>query len=381
MAQWNDFPGEIQLAILSFCCNDIVAEFRNSLKSNSLSQHPYNLVRQLKNLVWPETPQSLKSFASVLKTCRNVYHIVSNEVRVEENSSPGQILQRLQYAGMGKLERALHSSRQYPYSMLDESCYIHFMYRILGCFWKNPIAFDEDNRFGWLLRRIPQRSRLILIPHLQPWLLYETAKADEAGTPDASEDEDEDEEFDGDDCPWSEEPAIDSDRGLTLTVGVSGNLDHCRHLKLEQGTFSTFEEPLAIVSIAGLATDSAEKEIDSHKPAHPNFDRNCYPDLPVLCDVRDDEPDTWWLFPPEDFYPAKVKGEDCGLAENENHWFLVNYERRMLYMGPGGYEAYYWDDVWDIPAKQPQPLTTSSRTGPKLRDKGVQTESCLSLGE
>ena len=68
------------------------------------------------------------------------------------------------------------------------------------------------------------------------------------------------------------------------------------------------------------------------------------------------------------------------MAEYENHWFLVNYKLRKLYMGPNGTEAYYWDNVWDIPSRQspPNPRTRSQRN---LVDKEVQTKNYAKYGE
>jgi len=143
-------------------------------------------------------------------------------------------------------------------------------------------------------------------------LLYETAKEDEADTSDSSEYEDEDEfsHLDGETWAWSEKVTLRSEKvGFTLTLGVSGNLDHCRHMRLEQGVFRIFEEPLAIVSIAGLARVSTERDTDDHELVQRSFGRDCDPDLPVVCDIGDDEPDTWWLFPPDDFYDIEVDGD------------------------------------------------------------------------
>ena len=214
-------------------------------------------------------------------------------------------------------------------------------------------------------------------PHLEPWLLFEKAK-DDMDNIDSGEDEDDDELLNGKTWPWSERLTNGSKKApFTLTLGVSGNLDHCREMRLEQGAFCIYEEPLAIVSIAGLAGEATKTETDDEL-VQQTLDRSCDPDLPVVCDIRDDELDTWWLFPPEDFYHTKVDGEKYGRAEYYNHWFLVNYERRKLYMGPDGTEAYHWDDLWDIPAQRPRPLNRSSRIRPKLVDKEVQTESCSS---
>jgi hypothetical protein len=161
-------------------------------------------------------------------------------------------------------------------------------------------------------------------------------------------------------------------------------------MRLEEGQFFTDDDKLDVVSIAGVLNKPAkrisdERELDENELQHEfqqqRFDRSCDPYLPVLCDIRESEPDTWWLFPPEDYFYTTIDDEDCGLAEYQNHWFLVNYKLRTLYMGPNGTEAYYWDNVWDIPARQLRAKARTSSSRRTLVDKEVQTESHSTYGE
>jgi len=371
------------------------------LDVDPFGHRPHHLAEELKTLAWPEPPRSLLFFASALKTCRTFNNILSNEVQIE-NSSPGRVLQRLQYHGMNELAQTLHLRSGWHRSLLDESCYIHFIYRKVGSFWKNPMIFDQENCFGIgeFLMGIPQLSRLILIPHLQPWLLYETGQEEEediliSDREDEGEGEDEDESpLVPENCHSCEIVTTDSkSTGRILTLGVGGNLDHCHYMCLEEGQFEKDDNELDIVSIAGVPSNPAkgvpderdldEHELDDDELVQQTLHRSCDPELPVLCDIRDSEPDTWWLFPPEDYYHTRVDGdeEDSGLAEYENHWFLVNYKLRKLYMGPNGTEAYYWDNVWDIPARKPRPKPRTSQSRRNLTDKEVQTESHSSYGE
>jgi hypothetical protein len=193
------------------------------------------------------------------------------------------------------------------------------------------MVFDSENRFCMFLMTIPQLSRLILIPHLQPWLLYKTGQ------------EEEEDSF--------------------ISGGGDGG----------EGE----DDALDVVSIAGVANKPAtrrcdyggldEKEFHEYMLVQQKFDPTCNHELPVLCDIRESEPDTWWLFPPEDCYTTTVDNE---------HWFLVNYKLRKLYMGPNGTEAYYWDNVWDIPARQPRAKARTSSSRRSLVDKaGADRES------
>jgi len=403
MAAWYDLPREIQHNILSIYCEDLVADFSDSLEADPWGTRPYSLVKELKTLAWPEPPTPLVFFASALKTCRNFYNIISDEIRIEDDSSPGRVLQRHQYDGMRELARNLRSHSRWQVGLLDESCYVHFIYRKVGCFWKNPMIFDTVNRFCTFLMTIPRLSRLILIPHLQPWLVHETGQEEEedsiisdSGDEGEGEDEDEDEELFENPLDAVKYDASSNVRsrsqhtGRVLTLGVGGNLDHCQHMRLEEGQFFTDDDKLDVVSIAGVLNKPAkrisdERELDENELQHEfeqqRFDRSCDPYLPVLCDIRESEPDTWWLFPPEDYFYTTIDDEDCGLAEYQNHWFLVNYKLRTLYMGPNGTEAYYWDNVWDIPARQLRAKARTSSSRRTLVDKEVQTESHSTYGE
>jgi hypothetical protein len=400
MATWYELPREVQHSILSIYCRDLVTDFSDSLELDPWGYQPHHLAKELKTLAWPEPPTPLVFFASALKTCRNFYNILSEEISIEDDSSPGRVLQRLQYDGMNELARNLHSRSGRHVSLLDESCYVHFIYRTVGCFWKNPMVFDTENRFCDFLMTIPQLSRLILIPHLQPWLLYETGQEEEedsiiSDSGDDGEDRDEEPFENPLDAVKYDAPSNIGSRskhtGRVLTLGVGGNLDHCHHMRLEEGRFFTDDDGLDVVSIAGVPNKTAksisdereldEHELDEHELVQQSFDRSCDPELPVLCDIRDSEPDTWWLFPPEDYYYTTVDDEHCGLAEYQNHWFLVNYKLRKLYMGPNGTEAYHWDRVWDIPARQPRAKARTSPSRRTLVDKEVQTESHSTYGE
>jgi len=316
MATWHDFPREIQHTILSIYCEDLVRDFRDSLELDPWGQRPHQLAKELKTLASPEPPQSLVFFASALKTCRNFYNILSNEIQIEDHSSPGGVLQRLQYDGMSKLARTLYSRSTWYGGLLDESCYVQFIYRKVGCSWKNPMVFDKENLFGEFLMSIPQLSRLILIPHRESWLLYETGQEDEKDDL-ISDSEDEEGEFESpleaENCDMSKSVCNrPKQTDFILTLGVGGNLDHCHHMRLEEGQFATDDEALDIASIAGVPSipekgisdelKLGEHESDEHELVQQSFDRSCDPELPVHCDIGDSGPDTWWLFPPEDYF-------------------------------------------------------------------------------
>ena len=148
---------------------------------------------------------------------------------------------------------------------------------------------------GWII----QESRLILVPLLEPWLLRHAQNVDEG--------------------EGGEEQTVER-------IGVEGDREDCTFMFLRRGSYKVFDY---IYSIAEVTQGNEESEGDFPP---------CGQDLSLLGDIRDSLPDTWWLFPADDY----------GIAIDENQWTLVNYQQKKIYSGPTASSGYTWiDGVWD----------------------------------
>jgi hypothetical protein len=108
---------------------------------------------------------------------------------------------------------------------------------------------------------------------------------------------------------------------------MGGDIDNRCIIRLEQGSLEMTEGPLDIVSIAGVAMEASENP-------HPVTGKQpCDLRLPVFCDIRESERNTWRLFPPEDyFYPHTVDehGDCYPLAVESRRGSGVDTSRLLL---------------------------------------------------
>jgi hypothetical protein len=291
MAKWHDLPLEIRDSILSCFCADIVAEFAE-LGFGPWENEAYEWIPD-ESSEWPKSPECLYSFSSALRTCRYFHNTITNHIKINGETS-GVILQREQHM---RVRAILDLQRDDPASVLVR---VGLLYVVAGCFWRNPIVYEDFNFLDDVLVWITPISRMMLIPHLEPWLLCHARP--------------------------TESPA-----SLIIRVGVGGDIDNCLWMQLREGSLRVEGSILSIVSIAGVATlDDPIDEDDEFPP--------CDQNLPALLDIKNSPPDTWWFFPPE----------DLGVAVDEMQWSLVNYRRQKIYSGPDGSWGRYWKDIWNV---------------------------------
>jgi hypothetical protein len=297
MAKWHDFPPEVQRLILRRFCADLVVDFTNS-HINPWENVEYTFDSE-ESGVWPKQPETLFSFSSALQTCRYFHHTITDDIKLNGESTD-VLLQRQQHQVIRDI-----LNRQYddPASILLE---VGFLYTLAGCFWKNPIVFEDRSVLDAVLAWLEPSSRMMLIPHLETWLLYH-ARPNVAS-------------------------ASDGPVNAIITVGVGGDVEDCLWMRLKEGSLKLSGSILSIATIAGVVAD---EEVDNDKNESPPCDPNIF----VLRDIKNSDPNTWWFFPPEDF----------GIAVDEMEWTLVNYRLQKIYCGPEGSWGRYWEDVWDVP--------------------------------
>jgi hypothetical protein len=158
----------------------------------------------------------------------------------------------------------------------------------------------------------------MLIPHLEPWLLYHAR------------------------------PNLTIIGGPIIVVGVGGDVKYCQSIHLIEGALKLHDPEFPIVSIAGVSFPDSPDDEEGVPLGAPL----CDPDLSIAQEVKHSEPDSWWFFPPEDF----------GIAVDENEWSLVNYRLRKIYSGPDGSHSYSWENPWDIETSLPDEDSETGRS-------------------
>lgn len=113
-------------------------------------------------LKWPDPLQCLTSFSSAMRTCRYFHDAMT---LVTNGESAVQRIQRIQYTNV---ENILDLLTNEVSSGLTS---VAIFYSAAGSFWKNPKVQEPSEFLLRVLMWIPQRSRLMLMPHLESWVL------------------------------------------------------------------------------------------------------------------------------------------------------------------------------------------------------------------
>jgi len=281
MTTWRNLPLEIRRLILKQFCVEVLDDF-NAIAADPFEWMDFSWPED--KLVWPDSPQPLKWFSSAIKTSRD-FHTIIQEERFD-GRSPGDTLKSIQ---VGMIDKIIEEQFDNEASQILD---IIWLYQIAGCFWKNE-EFMNAEKLSRVLAWINPKSRLMLIPHLENWLL-KNAQPKNPSLPDYSR------------------------------IGIDGDCDSCSEIKLMGGSFVISTGMLIIVSLNGtVAGIHDEKLASDSKP-------------PLVQDIESADPDSWWLFPADD-----MEG-----AVDENTWTLVNYRQKRIYAGPESSGGYRWENIW-----------------------------------
>jgi hypothetical protein len=172
MASWNTLPLEIRDQILSLFCRKIITEYKVFDKKKGVLEVHWQ------NLSWPtQTPQALIDFSSALRVSRSFRDSI---LRVKtDGQNPIKTLQRAQKSrcksvlrNADKLEPDDWSSRR---GFVNGAIFMKFA----GLFWKNPVI-KKDTELMWrILSVLRMRDLMMLIPHLERWVLKYSSRVPE----------------------------------------------------------------------------------------------------------------------------------------------------------------------------------------------------------
>jgi hypothetical protein len=302
MPSCNHLPLEIWGVILYWLCISIAADFKALQDLNSLSDEELEKLpkfRDTPSIKWPATPSCLRSFTSVLRTCRHFHDVIKNGIKLD-GRSPKEVLLAIQYQNLDEILK-----REWNRLRIDDVSFISVarLYSAAGCFWRNEKVLTDQSLLPNILLLSSPDSRRMLIPHLQPWLL---SKA----------------------IPYlrSTLKVIDIRFSGTRTTEIEWE----RFVGLYAGNWVVLAGDFEYHSVGGILApaDLHEDEL-----------------FPALKDIRDSPPDSWWLFPdPRGWYQLTLDGD------YQARWNLVSYEQRKIYSAPHAMFCHIWDadNIWEV---------------------------------
>lgn len=304
MVSWQDLPPEIHEIILQQFCNIIASDFETLPQITTSEFRVRYGSFGTDNLEWPkQAPKCLCSFVSALRTCRYFWYIINNGVKVK-GVSPVTALQQIQLLNIYQFNSA-KDERLFEGNLVDEATDLVYLYLISGCFWRNPLIIEFDMVIEGVFLSLCDRGKLMLIPHLESWLLHFSE-------------------------PLSPFPQEMGQRTWELELqDPDGELDNV-FIHLVNGNKVLYGDIFVLESIEGVAEGNLNEDI---------------PDvvLPLFHDIQKSPPNTWWYFP-----MAAEMSTDYHELESCFTWFLVNYELRKMYIGPQWGQVYSWENPWEV---------------------------------
>jgi hypothetical protein len=316
MTNWQSLPWELKQRILRVFCSTLIEEFIDLQLTAWDHKHFERGV-----YTWasedPITPPSLRHYSSALHTCREFKEIIGT---IKFTGSPvNETFQTLQHIFLKKL---VEESRSDPKREKLYSNHVGLFKKVTGCFWRNPFIIRDELLLEHFLDALPFESQFTIIPYIRQWVMHHMKSRPPLGF-----------------VKVDVQPETNG-KFLSLTL-----------LKGERA-FPQYNDEF--YSIRGLCTDAnyiaepVEEEYFDPDDPYPcivchndDFAREAegsveeeFPDLPLLEDIRESEPDTWW------FVRRKF-------TDSNTEWMLVKYyeedgqERCKIYEAEG-YSAWIW---------------------------------------
>ena len=150
---------------LSYYINPVtIVEEYKDLHIIDLSDGEYNALAELK---WPKPPECLSSLASALRTCHYFHDVITRIIKVD-GESVVKALQGLQFDKLIEIDEALYGLTK-PH--------VGLYFNTVGYFWRNPKLAKDSYFIAILTLWNDPKSSLMLIPHLEDWVTYNTSSA------------------------------------------------------------------------------------------------------------------------------------------------------------------------------------------------------------
>lgn len=171
MPTWDDLPLEFRDRVLYFFCLDIIDDYLALTEDFDDCIDSIGSYFNSPSAFLPRSPQSLRDFSSVFQTCRHFRNVLTN-IKFKDKS-PVEILQTAQYQRLRYIIQGLSDCD-------GENCNFGEIFRPVGCFWKNSKVLNDPECIGNVLKQLSAESFMILIPHLEDWVLQHTESKSES---------------------------------------------------------------------------------------------------------------------------------------------------------------------------------------------------------
>jgi len=289
MATWHDLPQEIRLQILKLFSNGIVFDY-------ILSPLHWIPVPEDKSRVftWPESPPSLKSLSSAVRTCRSFHDALTRDISMRKDGiTPYALLREIQTNQL-----ALEVNPSY----VGDRIYIRNLYASSGRFWKNDAVLGEPECMLSILENLSPKSWVVLLPHLEPWILKHAIRT------------------------YPMKWAIV--RGREIPIGVSrtnrGRTEDVPFFlgswKIQRTEDSESENRVTIYSLKGRGKASSR----------------ILAEYPGFREMEGSAENTWWFIQLEN-----------GWEIRKTRWVLVNYKEKRIFGGSVKPGFFAWEDIWE----------------------------------
>lgn len=289
MTTWNSLPTEIRNIVLYLFCLNVVEEYENlDIDWNDVDGEDDAPVQ----LKWPKPPECLSSLASALRTCRYFHDVITRIIKVDDESVV-DTLQGLQFCKLMGIQSALYG---FPMP------YVGLYFNSVGYFWRNPKLAKDAYYIGILRLWDNPKSSLMLIPHLEDWVKYNTSST--------------------------------SSRRQKIHLTLSDMEGNAELVLLSDSEGRVIHGGCDTLKICPISKFYQVHDGNNSRAAHRRFKR-----LPIVQDIINSRHHSWWLF-------SRSSYQWDGSVVNK-WWCLVNYETKQMHMRPEYTSRVTFEDVWN----------------------------------
>ena len=301
MATWNSLPPEIHDMILSLVCKDLIAKYTPFYPNDIHRCNWY-----LSDPKFPKTPLSLRRFSSLLRTCRHFYRSITG-FKINGES----VIEKLQSLQKSKCEQMLQVFDDRNRTRASDATVGVFI-KMAGWFWKNPQICANFELVFKILRTLEKENLIVLIPHLEEWVIKHASQTPLTGY-----------------------------KYIKYDLDVYGeNRQRLSPVVFQPGSLMAPNGVGWAFSIKGLYKDSEFQEQNDPSRRTGKAEaksRQCKENEEIMsvCPVfaeLDKSPHEWWLF----------------YVSQSNSLVLVDYSDKRIWGNMCKQQMCLWDDVWNL---------------------------------
>ena len=285
MATWHDLPDQIRLHILRLFSFEIFVDYVRSRHWETVPEDKHRV------FTWPESPASLKSFSSAVRTCRLFRDALTRILSMRPDGiSPYDLLR----------EQQVSKLTVYSHDAAPNTIYIRDLYQTAGMFWKNSFVLKDSTLILDILEKLSPKSLVVMLPHLGSSILKHVIRMQ------------------------TKVPVVRG-WGLPIDVGRAGG-------RLTEDVFffvGNWQIPKSWDSNVTICSLKARGKASSKILA----------EYPGLREMEQSREDTWWFI--------EVKELKDHWEPRKAEWVLVNYREKKIFGGSVKPVFFAWENIWE----------------------------------